>query len=231
MDYGIDKKCQTNTFFPKKDLIAGAANSSSDKALITQEISKITITHQMHPGNTNINGYKDDIREYPHIVFMTVLIKQPKKSKQIAELILRSIPYPLVITFECDDKYQIWTAHQRTNKNDADKNTLEEIISSEWLDMDENILDVSKMNMTNFYILYCDIVDAISVVNVRKIVSNEDLSGEEARDIINKTNALDTQINALRAKLKKETQFNNKVALNIQIKKLEQEKEKIINNE
>ena len=85
------------------------------------------------------------------------------------------------------------------------------------------------MRFTNFYDLYSDLVDAISIYQASAILpSTKNISGEEARNIITKIECIDQEIAAVRSKFKKETQFNRRIELNIQIKKLEQEKEDMI---
>ena len=70
--------------------------------------------------------------------------------------------------------------------------------------------------------LYTDIIDAISLYNARDIVT-ENVTGAEARQLVAKREQIQKQIASLKAQMKKETQFNKKVELNIEIKKLEKE--------
>ena len=67
-------------------------------------------------------------------------------------------------------------------------------------------------------------VDCISVHNAKCIVQTDELTGEQARELTNKLEEIENQIVALKSKMKKETQFNKRIEINIEIKKLEQEK-------
>ena len=141
---------------------------------------------------------------------------------------MRAMPYPAVLVFALDDKFQIWAAHQRTNQNDETKNVLEDFVSTGW-EADISGIDISRMNMTNFYALYSDIVDYISVHNAKQIVRTDaEMTGEEAREITARLTDLDNRIAALKAEMKKETQFNRRIELNMQIKTLEENKKMII---
>ena len=51
----------------------------------------------------------------------------------------------------------------------------------------------------------------------------EEVTGAEARQLVAKREQIQKQITSLKAQMKKETQFNRKVELNIEIKKLEKE--------
>jgi len=85
------------------------------------------------------------------------------------------------------------------------------------------------MRFTNFYALYSDIVDAISIYNLSAIMPTADnITGAEARELSAQIEDIEQEITSLRAKLKKESQFNRKMELNIEIKRLEQNKNKLL---
>ena len=226
--FGISEKCCLNQFVAKKNFYTYSDMSSSDKDLFKDNILKITLTYQLQPNKINIAPYKDDVREYTLINFFDIAVQTDNKIKRIAEIVMKSIPYPSVITFVCGDKKQIWTAHQRTNLNDSAKNTLEEFVFTKWLDIDDEVFDITKLNMTNFYSLYSDIVDTISIMNAKYIKDDTQLTGEQARELTSKIEEIDLKISSLKSRMKKETQFNKRVEINMEIKKLQQMKNKIV---
>ena len=145
---------------------------------------------------------------------------------------MRTIPYPMLLIFMLEDKRQLYVAHQRINQNDSSKNTIEEFIATEWLESDSALyakLDIKQMRFTNFYALYSDIVDAISIYNLSTVMTADDnITGIEARELSAQIEDIEQEITSLRAKLKKESQFNRKMELNIEIKRLEQNKNKLL---
>ncbi len=223
----IDGKCRLNQFIAKKTFYTNYDFSKTEKAIFTDDIRKITLTYQLQPAKINIKIYKDEVREYPLINVFKIDLENNKKVKNIAELIMHAIPFPSILIFEYDDKQQIWVAHQRTNLNDATKNTIEEMICTNWLNLDDEIfdrLDIKKMRFTDFYSLYSDIVDTICIYNaeLRGIVhADSEISGDEAREIVRQMDELDDKITKLKAKIKNETQFNRKVEMNLEIRMLE----------
>ena len=116
-----------------------------------------------------------------------------EKIKRIPEIIMKSIPYPMLLIFEFEEKVQLWTAHQRINQNDESKNILDKFISND-CETDTTWFDVSKMNMTNFYALYSAMVDCISVHNAQSVVQTENLTGAEARELTGKLEEIENQI-------------------------------------
>ena len=228
----IPDSCFIDNTIYKKLFYENADLSTSDKSLFTDTINKVTWLYCLKPETINIPAYKDELRDYPEIEVIEVLVHKDYKLKRVAEIVMRTIPYPMLLIFMLEDKRQLYVAHQRINQNDSSKNTIEEFIATEWLESDSALyakLDIKQMRFTNFYALYSDIVDTISIYNLSAIMPTDDnITGAEARELSAKIEDIEQEITSLRAKLKKETQFNRKMELNIEIKRLEQNKNKLL---
>jgi hypothetical protein len=200
--------------------------------LFTDIINKIVWLYCLKPETINIPAYKDEVREYPEIEVIEVILNKEYGLNRIAEIIMRTIPYPMLLIFKLEDKIRFYMAHQRTSQSDSSKNTIEEFISTDWLSNDSALfakLDIKQMRFTNFYTLYSDIVDAISIYNLSAIMPTDDtVTGAKARELSAKIEDIEQRIANLRSKLKKESQFNRKMELNIEIKRLEQSKNKLL---
>ncbi len=230
--FNIPDSCFIGSTIYKKLFYENANLSTSDKKLFTDVINKITWLYCLKPETINISAYKDEIRDYPEIEVIEVLVNKDYKLKRIAEIIMRTIPYPMLLIFKLEGKIQLYVAHQMINQNDSSKNTIEEIIATNWLESDNTLffkLDIKQMRFTNFYTLYNDIVDTISIYNLSTFVPiDNNLTGTEARKLSAQIEDLEQKIKNLRSKLKKESQFNRKMELNIEIKKLEERKNKLL---
>ena len=144
---------------------------------------------------------------------------------------MRAIPYPMLLIFSFEGKYQLWAAHQRFSLADNSKVTLEEPIFTEWQEENSILwdrLNISKLRYTNFYDMYSDLIDAIAVFNVSKLTDKE-INGEDARKLLRSNAEIDSRIAVLRAELKKATEFNRKMEINMKIKKLEKERNNYAN--
>ena len=231
----IPDSCFIGNTIYKKLFYENADLSTRDKSLFTDTISKITWLYCLKPETINITVYKDEVLDYPEVEVIEVLVHKDYKLKRIAEIIMRTIPYPMLLIFKLEDKRQFYVAHQRINQNDSRKNTIGEFIFTDWLESDSALfaqLNIKQMRFTNFYALYSDIVDAISIYNLSAIMTVDDnISGAEARELSAQIENIEQEIRSLRAKLKKETQFNRKMELNIEIKKLEKHINNLINND
>lgn len=228
----IPDSCFIDNTIYKKLFYENADLSTSDKSLFTNTINKVTWLYCLKPETINIPAYKDELRDYPEVEVIEALVHKDYKLKRIAEIIMRTIPYPMVLIFKLEAKRKLYVAHQRTNQNDSNKNTIEEFIATDWLESDSALfakLDIKQMRFTNFYALYSDIVDAISIYNLSTIMPMDDnITGAEARQLSADIEAIEQEIVSLRSKLKKESQFNRKMELNIEIKRLERSKNKLL---
>lgn len=227
----IPDECRINRTVFKKMFYDNAVISKGDKDLFIDSIDKITWIYCLNQDNMNIPAYVTEEREYLEIEIIEVTLSENKGIKRIAEIIMRAIPYPMLLIFSFEGKYQLWAAHQRFSLADNSKVTLEEPIFTEWQEENSILwdrLNISKLRYTNFYDMYSDLLDAIAVFNVSKLTDKE-INGEDARKLLRRNAEIDNQIAALRAELKKATEFNRKMEINMKIKKLEKERNNYAN--
>lgn len=226
--FNIPRSCGVKNTIFKKLFYENADLSVADRTLFTDAIKKVTWLYCLKPDTINIQPYKDDIREYDEVEFIEVDLNEDRRINRMAEIIMKTIPYPMALIFRLNHKLKLYVAHQRINLNDNSKNTVEELISTEWIDKNSLLfekLDIQKMRFSNLYALYSDIVDAVSIYNASALIATDpDLTGEEARKLTAEIEGLEKQIALLKSNLKKETQFNKKMELNIELKKLNNRK-------
>lgn len=227
----IPDECRINRTVFKKMFYDNAVISKGDKDLFIDSIDKITWIYCLNQDNMNIPAYVTEEREYLEMEIIEVTLSENKGIKRIAEIIMRAIPYPMLLIFSFEGKYQLWAAHQRFSLADNSKVTLEEPIFTEWQEENSILwdrLNISKLRYTNFYDMYSDLIDAIAVFNVSKLTDKE-INGEDARELLRRNAEIDNQIAVLRAELKKATEFNRKMEINMKIKKLEKERNNYAN--
>lgn len=63
----------------------------------------------------------------------------------------------------------------------------------------------------------------VAEINAEKLTDKE-ISGEDARELLRRNAEIDSQIAALRAELKKAIEFNKKMEINMTIKKPEKDR-------
>lgn len=218
-----------NTIF-KKHFYDNGDLTRADEKLLKTAVTKMTWLYTLKKETLNIPPYADEIRAYPEIEIIEVRLESVQKIERLAEIIMRTIPYPLLLIFRFQQQWAFWTAHQRNRLKDETKNTLEGFVHTSFLASDAALfktLDFQTLAVTNCYQLYSQIVDVISIFNLSQAFgeTGPEIDGQTARDVLGLLESLEQQLRTLRAELKKEVQFNRKMALNIKIKGLEAEKE------
>jgi len=226
--FSINEKCHVNQFVAKKNFLEYADLSKVEKELLSSKVQKITLAYQLDPSRINVKPYADEVREYPLVNVIEIILTQQFDTAKLSALVMKCIPFPNLLVFRFVQEIQLAAAHQRHSLNDSSKNVVEEIVVTDWMHAEqaEQCIDFTRLSQSNFYTMYRDIVDAISVCKAKQcgIAVESDINGETARALVAKQEAVEAQITALRAQLKKETQFNRKMELNMEIKKLEKER-------
>lgn len=232
MKYGLMKSTVIDRVLPKKLFYENGDYTKKEQYFFSKNIERVIWENSLKYSNTNVEAYIDDEKEFKEIEIIKVDLKNEINLKKAAEMIMKAIPYPMLIEFSFEDKSAIAVEKQRVNKIDVTKNIIEEIIITEMFSKDDEFcqkLNFKNFRNTNFYLMYLDLYNLISLKIADELGINNVESAEEARKLSEEIISIENEIEKLRNKLKKENQFNKKMELNIEIKKL-QEKIKEIQN-
>lgn len=215
--------------------------TSSDKKLFTTDINKIVLEYMFSEDRINIKAYKDEEIECEEIAVIRVILENDKKYKRICEIIQRAIPYSIILICEFENKVIFNVANKKINKINIDKNTIDEMLYIGWINLDSCLeadkrffdeLDITKWSYINLYKFYNSFVDNVKFYNAVKYTNYIDglkeLDVDVIKEITDKIEKLSLEIVRLRNNLKKESQFNKKIEINIKIKKIQKEQNKLI---
>jgi hypothetical protein len=238
----IKKECVIGNTIFKKLFFENAAMSKRDKEIFTKDIEKILWQYALKEENTRIPAFRDEVREYEEIAIIEVVLSEEKHTKRIGAIIQATIPYPMILSFDYKDQVKLNLANKRVNQSDRTKNTVEYIIETDWLGFanlsqrENDFISAFKVENCSYYNLYAFYLDLIKMVqqfNISKIT--DDFKGIAKKDVTivkwlqQKVEVTEAEIDGIRKQLKNEVHFNKKMDMNIAIKKLEQKKQKLIN--
>jgi len=239
--FSLPESCHFDSNIPKKLFFDSGVLNTADKKVFTDQISRIALTHHLNSNTVNIEVYQDDIRQYDEIAFITIQLEEEKKAKRIAQIVQQVIPYPIVLMLVCDDRTLINVCHKRTNQADKSKNTIEEHHFADWLDAealsanDMQFLEsiaVQKLSYTSMYHFYSGIVDRVIWYKAVKYATDfnsvQELDADTVNKVLHDINEINEALSALRNDLKNEANFNEKMRMNIEMKKLEQRKNVLV---
>lgn len=231
----LENSISKNSFYSNGNL------KKSDKELFVNGIEKIIWQYSLKEESEGFRSYTNDNIEYDEIEVIRVILKEDCRYKKIAEIIQKTIPYPMIIIFELGNKVLFNTAFKRINKNDDNKNIAEEFNYTNWIDIanpnNKEIKFLKSLNIKNvmvndFYKLYEEITNKIIIFNTSIYeegdtnIENKDI--EEIKAIKAKIDNIIMEIEKAKRQRDKEKQLNKRIDYQMKIKKLEIEKEKLI---
>ena len=222
----------------KKQFLDNFSLTSNEKKTLSESVDSITLNNLLNKDSINILPFKNETHSYQEIAVISVEINNEKKSKEIANIILH-IPYPVVLILIHKEQIQINISLKRLNITDVTKLVVEEQYYTRWIDTNNltelsseflNSLDSINHPFTNFKDFFTSLVKSIIAFNASEI-SGKFESKEDTRLLLQDIKNIEATIQDIKLKIQKETNFNDKVKLNIDLKtqkdKLEKLKEKL----
>lgn len=219
--------------------------STSEKKLLNNSIQNMEWLASIKSTNANIPIVKNDNYVYEEIQIIICTITDNKLS-ELAEkcivLLQKYIPYQMIVIVEDTTHFVINTCDKRINLNDSSKRTIEnystttilsklyknEIISSFYSALDFSVLD--KTNMETTYKSYIQAIVQFQTASITGSFSRRSHSRtEEDMVLLANIETIEKEVLRLSNQIKKETQLNNRVSLNIEIQNQRKEIEKIKN--
>lgn len=231
----LGRKLDKKMFYDKGDL------SKEDKRIFIDYIDRIEMSYVLNSSTINIAPFVNEEYYYEAIVYLKVKLKQKDKIDKISKIINNNIPNPLVIIYEFDKQYSISTAIKRLSKTEKNKTVVEESNTTNWLDissLSENdkkfieSISLGKIPYTNLFDFYKTINNKIYMFNMSdKIGEYEDISDkktlEESKQISEKIERLEVELKKTLSKMKRESQFNKKMELNVKAVEINKEIENL----
>jgi len=223
----IPSSCHIGRRLTKKQFLENFTLTANEKKILSSDIEKITLAFLLNKENINIQPFLDEERDYTEIAFIVTEIKNPNRLKRISTVI-QHIPYPLIIFFVDKNRLSINISPKRINKNDTKKLVVEESFFTEWIELDNlnkmeddflKSLQIENHPFSDFLSFYNSYLDKILAFNASKY-SGILHTNQKTKVILHEIEHCEIEIVELRNRIKKETNFSEKVNLNIELKRL-----------
>lgn len=220
---------------------------SKDQQIFQKFIRQIRWHARLAEDNTHILPYNDETRRYNEVEIISIVLKdenlkeltdankvnnayfvQDKKIDRILDITFRFITFPQLIVMQYRNKVKLCVTHLTINQADSSKFTLDEIISTNWINVKslndfekalmENI-QLENLSHENFYMFYSDIVDNIINYNGSILAGKKvELLADEIKRITDRIKELEKEIKVLQRELKNETQHPLRSKINNEIR-------------
>jgi hypothetical protein len=234
----LPARCELGNTIFKKQFYENARLNAADKKLITNNVEKVVWQYCLKPDTINIQPYQGEEHEYLEVQVIEVRLKAKARHQRIAKIIMRAIPYPMILQLTYGTGLMVVAGMPRINLADHEKHTIEEFVYSPWVDsqnlsaQDQDFLkniQAAKLSFTNFYRFYDDFVSQLHLYNAAKLVGKtlQDKDPQEAKQQHAEIMKIERELVSLRAQLKKASMFNRKVELNVKIKHFQVEHRRI----
>ncbi len=237
-----------NSILPKQDIFEATGMTKSDKDYFVRYVKQIRWLYKFDDASVRIKRFVNDDKSYLEAELISIKLKKEfqeynhntgnfhrfdARLDRIVDILLRFIPYPILLCAEFNDEIKFYVSHISESKSDYDKITLDELIYTDWIDVnnldgfDKELigkLQIDNLDKTNVFTFYDDMVTAIIQYNGSKEVGQEvTLSSDEIQKIMDDIKVLERKIADLRVAIRREDNFNKKMDYNIQIKELQME--------
>jgi hypothetical protein len=228
LDYfNIPQNCKATKKL-KTYLLEQAPLKSTEKKILKESTKSIILQYILNQSKINITKYEDEDKRYIEVYVMVIEVFNTQKIKQISSIIQSIFQKPIILIFQQDTNISINITPKRINKSDTSKLVVEDTFFTDWINLADKSeiengflesLNIQNQPYTDFLSFYTSYLDKIISFNTSKYSGNLD-TNEKAKEILQEIQKIETQILELKNKIKKETNFNDKVNLNIELKKL-----------
>ncbi|MEZ6141703.1 MAG: DUF4391 domain-containing protein [Zavarzinella sp.] len=219
----------------KKLLLENGAPTAADKRIINDGIEELIWVAALKPESIGVPSFRDATREYLEIAVLSLSLRSGAKAVRLRELVHRAIPYPLALVSTISNGMTFSMAHLRKAENDSSKIVLDGGIVGVSVTSDEvdtaflKHLSLAGLPKENLFSLYQGWFDRITALDAARYTGSFALASsrgvtERWQISVREIARLDVEIAALRANAEKTTQLNRRVEMNLELRRLQDER-------
>ena len=226
--FNLPKECKIDKNISKEVIYKNAEADEKLKRVFIDNVEKIRFMYLLNFSNSNIQEYINDRERFEEIDFIKIILKEKGKENIISKLFHQLIPKSTVIILEFKNEILISVSDKRVDK---EKIILVEVFNSNWIDIENKILDeldYKKLNSTNLKLFYENIIEKVRIINLSKELNYKNSVKSENIDLLEELNK---EIEELKLLRKKETQINRVAEIQTKLLKKIEERNKILRKE
>ncbi len=204
-------------FLPKSKIFESVKPTAKIKALFIRQINKITITHSLSNRSINLPATP----AVDEILIFRIDLKEGELNNDVLKYIDMAIRSPIIFELHYSNKQKTIAAFKRPSEADSSKWVISEYFESNWFAEDsQRIPPPVALDLAGLYEI---LLKPLMPYEARP---DEDIQAHVNR--LDKVQAKQRELDKIEAKLNKEKQFNRKVEIHKQQKKLKQELQQLI---
>ncbi|RSE97948.1 DUF4391 domain-containing protein [Achromobacter aegrifaciens] len=206
------KQAAFGRVLPKNKIYEHSGANTRLKGLFVKQVEQIVWAFKLAPETTHLPARPG----VPEIQVFSLQLKTPELHTDVLRCIDGAIPFPIVFELSFDGRTQVVAAYKRPNEADTSRWVLSDYFASDWLPMDsERTAMPVALHLGG---LYEQLLHRLIPLSAR---SQETLAELVAR--VEHAQAKQRELDKTTARLIKEKQFNRKVEINAELRKLRTE--------
>ena len=215
---GLPKTTEFNKRIPKQKFYENMDISPALKKVFVEQVKIIYWKNKIAASTTNLPAGS----EVTELEVFEIRLNSPVLDDGLLRQIDREIPYHILFLLEYEGKYQARIGYKEAAASGSKAFKVNGYYYTEWFVEDELPL---KMEGLNIDVVYENFVRQIAGDKLSTEKTGESLKESVEREEQRQT--VQKQIEALKAKIKKEKQLNKQMEMNNELKKLKRELEEI----
>ena len=223
--FNLPNECKIDKNIPKEMIYKNAEANEKLKRVFIDTVEKIRFMYLLNFSNSNIQNYINDRERFEEIDFIKIILREKGKENVISKLFHQLIPKSTVIILEFKTEILISTSNKKIEK---ERVIVEEVFNSNWIEIENEILEdleYKKLNSTNLKVFYEDIIEKVRIINLSKKLNSESNIESKNLELLEKLNK---EIEELKVLRKKETQLNRITEIQTKIVKKIKERDSIL---
>jgi len=206
------KQAAFGRVLPKNKIYEHGGANTRLKDLFVKQVEQVIWQYKLAPETLHLPARPG----VPEIQIFSIQLKTPELHADVLRCIDGAIPFPIVFELIFDGRTQVVAAYKRPNEADASRRVLSDYFASDWLPMDsERTAMPVALHLGG---LYEQLLHHLIPLSARP---QETLAELVAR--VEQAQAKQRELDKTTARLAKEKQFNRKVEINAELRKLKME--------
>lgn len=207
--FDLPKSCYYGRVIPKNSF--DKYTSAKQKKLFTDLVGRISWTHKLAPKTINLSG-----KYFAEIQIIHIELKREERIPELLAVINKSVPYGVIFVVQFDERFYLSATVKHPHPTLADTSVLDWEFASKWFTVEDNVFQLNlRESLDKVFFDVCRKLSAFASDDV-----------DSMTDLIEKSSKLfqiEKDINRLRSAIFSCKQFNKKVELNLELRKLEEE--------
>jgi hypothetical protein len=238
-DLGLPAEARVDQRIPKQMIVDNARPNAADRRCLREAVERVDWVASLKPSTSGVPAVDERGRAYVEIAVVAAVLRATRPRRRLAELLHRTIPYPVVLLGETPSGCFVSLAHKRESRGAGDVVVVDgELVELEW---DRDAVDPAVTQFrqqfalelqarTSLASLYSSWVGLVLAALAARLSGHFEWPLTAERTAARQANILlcsqlDSRIARLRAAAHKERQLARRVELNVELRELQDKRE------